>query len=143
VTWFAWQGLNGGKAVNLSGLDEKEASADGFHGYGTQAEAEANPNSINPITRIEAEAFIPGTFANNPDKSVAQSAANATGLPQAASSVEAEMASIWGKLSDGKMWRSLGWLLLGILLMLAGVALWIGPSAARRSPLGIATRALG
>lgn len=29
-------------------------------------------------------------------------------------------------VTDGKMWRSLGWLLLGLVLMLAGIYLWIG-----------------
>jgi hypothetical protein len=50
---------------------------------------------------------------------------------------------IWAGLTDGKMWRSLGWLLLGIVLMLLAVGWWIGPSAARRSPLGMAAEGLG
>lgn len=41
-------------------------------------------------------------------------------------------------VTDGKTWRSVGWIVLGILLMLFGVLLWIGPSAARRTPFGIA-----
>lgn len=49
---------------------------------------------------------------------------------------------IWTQLTDGRMWRSLGWLILGIVLMLAGAAWWIGPSAARRSPLGVAAEQL-
>ena len=40
--WFAFQGLEGGQAVNLSGSDEAEAIAAGFHGYATQAQAQAN-----------------------------------------------------------------------------------------------------
>jgi len=77
MTWFAFSGLNNNKAVNLSGLDEKIATADGFHGYSTEAQAEANPNTLNPLTKVEAEAFIPGTFANNPAGSVAGAAGNA------------------------------------------------------------------
>lgn len=50
---------------------------------------------------------------------------------------------IWAGLTDGKMWRSLGWILLGIVLMLLAVGWWIGPSAARRSPLGVAAEGLG
>lgn len=50
---------------------------------------------------------------------------------------------IWTELTDGRMWRSLGWILLGIVLMLAGVAWWIGPSAARRGPAGIIAEGLG
>lgn len=44
----------------------------------------------------------------------------------------------WKILTNVKMWRSLGWLILGILLMLAGVLWWIGPSASRAGPLGVA-----
>lgn len=51
--------------------------------------------------------------------------------------------AIWTELTDGRMWRSLGWLILGIVLMLLGVAWWIGPSAARRSPAGIVAEGLG
>jgi hypothetical protein len=51
--------------------------------------------------------------------------------------------AIWTELTDGRMWRSLGWVILGIVLMLLGAGLWIGPSAARRSPLGMAARELG
>lgn len=46
--------------------------------------------------------------------------------------------AIWAGATDGKFWRSLGWIILGIMLMLVGVLLWIGPSAERRSPFGVA-----
>jgi hypothetical protein len=58
-------------------------------------------------------------------------------------SIENALSAFYDKLTDGKMWRSLGWLALGILLMLLGLAMWIGPSAMRRSPLGMAREALG
>jgi hypothetical protein len=58
MTWFAFQGLNGGKAINLAGTQEKQAVGTGFHGYGTEAQAESNPNSVNFLTRVEADAFI-------------------------------------------------------------------------------------
>jgi len=50
---------------------------------------------------------------------------------------------IWSELTDGRMWRSLGWILLGIVLMLLGAAWWIGPSAERASPIAVAAGALG
>jgi hypothetical protein len=53
------------------------------------------------------------------------------------------LAGIWTNLRDYKMWRSLGWLFLGIVLMLLGVGWWIGPSAARMSPAGAVARQLG
>jgi hypothetical protein len=34
-----------------------------------------------------------------------------------------------GAVTDGTMWRSLGWLLLGIVLMFAGGAMWIKTAA--------------
>lgn len=43
---------------------------------------------------------------------------------------------VWAALTDGKLWRSLGWLALGIVLMLLGLLWWLGPSAARRPPAG-------
>jgi hypothetical protein len=36
---------------------------------------------------------------------------------------------IWAALTDGKLWRSLGWLLLGITLMLMGASWWVGERA--------------
>jgi hypothetical protein len=49
---------------------------------------------------------------------------------------------IWANLRDYKMWRSLGWLLLGIVLMLLGAAWWLGPSAARAAPTSVVARGL-
>jgi hypothetical protein len=62
-----------------------------------------------------------------------------SGVDKLAGAVE----GVWATVTDYKMWRSLGWLILGIALMLMGVAFWIGPSAARRSPLGLAAEGLG
>jgi hypothetical protein len=36
---------------------------------------------------------------------------------------------IWAGLTDGKLWRSVGWLLLGVLLMLLGAVLLARESA--------------
>ena len=117
MTWFAWKGLNGGKAVNLTGLDEKAAAADGFHGYATQAEAQANPNSLNPLTRIEAEAFVPGTFANNPDKSVAGAAGSA-----AASAIPPSVTGFLGDLSSANLWIRVAKVIIGGALLIVGLA---------------------
>jgi len=55
----------------------------------------------------------------------------------------AAVEGIWAELTDGKLWRSLGWLVLGIVLMLLAAGWMIGPSAGRRSPLGLAAEGLG
>ncbi len=49
---------------------------------------------------------------------------------------------IWAAIADGKLWRSVGWLLLGLLLMLLGVSWWLGPSAAMGTPGGAALKRL-
>ncbi len=46
--------------------------------------------------------------------------------------------NVWAAVSSGKMWRSLAWIVLGVILMLIGISWWIGPSAERQSPLGAA-----
>jgi hypothetical protein len=51
--------------------------------------------------------------------------------------------AIWSDVADGRMWRSVGWIILGIVLMLLGVAWWIGPSASRANPAGVIGRQLG
>lgn len=48
--------------------------------------------------------------------------------------------AIWTNLRDYKMWRSLGWLLLGIVLMLLGAASWI---AGQKNPVSIASKVIG
>lgn len=37
---------------------------------------------------------------------------------------------IWANVSDYRMWRSLGWLLLGIMLMITGFVVWNRKAAA-------------
>lgn len=59
------------------------------------------------------------------------------------SGIAGVLTAFYHAVTDGKMWRSVGWIVLGVLLMLAGVALWIGPSASRSSPIGLLARNLG
>lgn len=33
--------------------------------------------------------------------------------------------AVWLNLSDYRMWRSLGWLILGIVLMILGLTIWL------------------
>lgn len=48
-------------------------------------------------------------------------AAQATG---GTSGVVGTLGVVWAGLTDYRMWRSLGWLLLGILLMVMGLVIW-------------------
>jgi hypothetical protein len=53
-----------------------------------------------------------------------------TGLPDAAGAISALSdgvslsKAVWLNVSDYRMWRSLGWLLLGVLLMILGFVVW-------------------
>ena len=55
---------------------------------------------------------------------------SATGLPDASGAISALSdtlsfsKAVWLNVSDYRMWRSLGWLLLGILLMIIGFVVW-------------------
>jgi hypothetical protein len=43
-----------------------------------------------------------------------------------------------GELSDGAMWRSAGWLILGVALMIGGVALWVKQGASGSAAAALA-----
>ena len=58
MTWFAFAGLNNGQAIDLAGSQEILAAGEGFHGYATQAQAQANPNAVNLLTRGIADVWI-------------------------------------------------------------------------------------
>lgn len=61
MTWFAFKGYNVShgvaQAIDIAGTQEKEAVIFGFHGYATQAIAQANPNSVasfpNPLAVVQ------------------------------------------------------------------------------------------
>lgn len=42
----------------------------------------------------------------------------------------APFVAFFGTITDGRMWRSFGWLILGVLLMVFGINLWL------HNPLG-------
>lgn len=138
MTWFAFAGMNGGKAVNLAGTQEKQAVAEGFHGYGTEKQAETQPNSLNPFTRFLADAWIadykaavaeqaqPGgknADITNPvtaakagaqgAATVAKDAANATGLGSVVDFLQG--------LTSANLWIRVSKVVIGGALLLVGV----------------------
>ncbi len=113
---------------------------------GTKAQADARAAKV-------VDGTVTGPYATEAAALAAIKAAGGSGSGSTVTSPPAGpqqaglegLAKIFGDfftgLTDGKIWRSLGWIVLGIALMLAGVLWWIGPSAARRSPAGIAAGA--
>jgi hypothetical protein len=84
-------------------------------------------NATNPASSTEGSASVTSDILN--------AALNATGLQGPLLVTE----QIWAQLRDGKMWRSLGWLVLGILLIFLGAATWIGM---QKNPLSMVRRAV-
>lgn len=141
MTWFAFQGYNNNKAIDLAGSQEKQAVVTGFHGYGTEKEAEANPNSVNIFQKLEVDAFIAdykaalgtqsqpgGKNASNPvgqvqqglnnaAKDAAKAAGNATGLGSAITSVEGFFSAIGNK----DLWIRVAKVGVGGAILLIGV----------------------
>lgn len=88
-----------------------------------------------------ANAAIPGIQSKNPAPGAVQ---QATGFnPSTFSSIQNALSAFYDKLTDGKMWRSLGWILLGILLIFIGLALLGVPYFVRKSPAAFAAKAVG
>lgn len=46
-------------------------------------------------------------------------------LPSPMAGIAGALEAFYHAATDGKMWRSLGWLILGLVLFLVGVALWL------------------
>lgn len=133
MTWFAF---NGYPTIDLAGSQEKEAVVLGWHGYATQAQAEANPNSVNILqkaflnlaeldyaTAVRAGEQPGGPNATPTPGNVAAGDEQLAGSFTPFASVAQGLTAFYRVLTNGKMWRSLGWLLLGLLLMIAGAAL--------------------
>lgn len=86
-------------------------------------------------TKAAANAAIPAIQAASPAPgTVAQVASGA--IPSPFGDVAGALSAFYDKLTDGKMWRSVGWLGLGVWLILAGLLLWIGPTAFKATPVG-------
>lgn len=85
-----------------------------------------------------------GVTGSTPGSNVAAVAGGASsaasGIAAAAgglSSAEGEIGGIWADLTDGQMWRSLGWLLLGVILIFIGLFLLVGKDLPIPIPLPV------
>jgi hypothetical protein len=77
-------------------------------------------------TEAAANTALPGIQANTPAPgALAQAVPQIAGLE----GIAKIFGDFFSGITDGKMWRSLGWLLLGILIFLIGLAMWIGKEA--------------
>jgi hypothetical protein len=81
-------------------------------------------NIAGSATEAQAATEAQNEFptGKTPTTSVAQAVENQTPAATFADTAHA-LSAFYDKLTDYKMWRSLGWLALGLVLMIAGVAL--------------------
>jgi len=150
MTWFAFQGLNGGKAIDLAGTQEKQAVVEGFHGYGTEAAAEKQPNAVNFLTRPLADTWI--ADYNAAVKEQAQPGGKNANIINPVTAAKAGMQSIpgisgidaigqfFGKLTDPNVWIRVAKVVVGGALLIIGLAHMTGAenavfTAARNVPV--------
>lgn len=87
MTWFAIKYSGQEYVENLTGADEKTLVGLGFHGYATQAEAEARPDTANFAQMLIAAPILGGhppisqTTVNPSNVASGAGAAAAAGLP--------------------------------------------------------------
>jgi hypothetical protein len=160
MTWFSWKGYNSGQAVDIAGTQEKQAVTLGFHGYGTQAQAQANPNSVaslpNPLA-IPQKEFVNAIIA---DYGFAKKAGEQPGGPNAnilnpendlkgdasyaANRVPGltQIGQFFSNLTQANTWIRVGKVIVGGLLLIIGLVHITGSGGAvadtaRKVPLPI------
>lgn len=129
-TWFAFHGYNNGKAINASQFDMAELDALGMHGYPTEADAEAKPNSVNifqaPIVNAAIDdannardvASAPGNVAKGAANAAKSAAENIPGV--------SGITGFLGGLTSANLWIRIAKGILGGALILLGVAKMTG-----------------
>jgi len=99
--------------------------AAGFQGPMTWAQAQT-VIGLNKKVQQTGAAPVTGTAG--------EAATGQTGsLPNPLAGIAGAAEAFFTAVTDGKLWRSLGWVLLGIILVMAGVYLWIVPPAANKA----------
>jgi len=99
--------------------------AAGYQGPMTWAQAQT-VIGLNKKVQQTGAAPITGTAG--------EAATGQTGsLPNPLAGIAGSLEAFFGAVTDGKLWRSLGWALLGIILMITGIWLWLAPAAANKA----------
>lgn len=133
MTWYAFKGLNGGKAVDLAGSQELQATAEGFHGYATEAQAEAQPNAVNLVTQALADAWIadynaavkenaqPGGANANILNPATAAKASASYVANSIPGLQ-QIGNFFSDLGQASTWERVAEVLIGAMLIFAGVS---------------------
>lgn len=151
MTWFAFK--DDGHVYELIGIAEKELVATFAHGYATEADALKHPNdpadpgqaallasflAARSIGQGGSSGVLTIDTVNAQGKSTGHVGPGKNPVTEALPQVKDPL--IWLRdighwigefvehVLDVHMWRSIGWITLGIVLMVLGIFLWLGKS---------------
>jgi hypothetical protein len=123
MTWYVikWDGQT--YTENISGADEKVLTGLGIHGYATEAEAQANPQTMNDaqaaLGGAQALAGVSGSATNIPTPG--GTAAGAGQAASTASSIDSAVTGFLGDLTQRALWLRVAKIVVGVALIIAGV----------------------
>jgi hypothetical protein len=133
MTWFAFHGYG---TIDLAGVQEKLAVSWGFHGYATERQANAHPNSVNILQKGIVNAL-------EQDYQAAISTGSQPGGPNASSlgftnplSGLAAIGDFANRLTQKNTWIRVGEVIAGLILLYVGLN-----ALARDTPVQQATQA--
>jgi hypothetical protein len=119
MTWYRIEFQGQTYIENLTGADEKILSGLGIHGYATEAEAQAHPQTMNVLQGAAGGAnVLAGTTAAPGVAQPGEIAAGAGGVASAAPDV----GSVLKGLTSRELWVRVAEGVLGLALLLVAVA---------------------
>lgn len=151
--WYTFHGVGRAYLVQRGSYEAGIADTYSVHGYSTIEEAYTNANTDDAATQAvltswDAAASLPAgggelglmetVNITAPTKKGQEPAASTQQNPATSfakqnvpnplsglAAIAAALAKFVGYLGDVAMWRSLGWLLLGVIMVIAGILLWL------------------
>lgn len=135
MTWFSFQGGYG--TIDFTGANEKAAVTLGFHGYATEAEAKAHPNSVDFLQAPELTLLIDnqaGALPTGPPGSGAIPPASAA----AATSGITGVTDFVSRLGNPNLWIRVAEVVVGVVLIAIGLN-----SMLKGKPMSIVTNTAG
>jgi hypothetical protein len=115
--WVVIQQHGKGQAISYSVVASATTPGNVDSGpYATKAEADAalsnaTASGANPVSGIAANVSIPNPFSW-------------------VGAIAHWVGDLVGHLTDAAMWKSIGWMTLGIVLVIMGILLWVKQNAA-------------
>lgn len=118
MSWYAFKGYNNNQAINASGFDSIELNALGMHGYPTQKEAQAKPNSVNIFQATIVNAAIDD--ANNA-RDVASAPGNAAKAVASQIPGAGSIDDVINWIKQPALWTRIGEILAGVIILYVGL----------------------